>query len=337
MKYDIVIIGAGIQGLIIARDILARCTDISLMVVDMKLPGLGATGYSAGYDIPGGRTALIKEMSEYSQEYYQQFLNDECGYYPVKTYIHSHSDAKLSYFNAGKYAEVSAPVEDNFLSHYLKTWQCSSCYRGDLHVITQQITRSLGDALEIIEGHFVESIDENDRGIHIKFAGGRLVQASYCIMCPGPWVNSPSFAKYTAPLNIEIKKIVAFHVAWPVSINSAAHYFTDDDAFLLPLLDKQYWLYSYTCQTWGVDPQGLLYVSASDIDTGKSILEKYSLTMSQLVHSGRAFCDAYSPHREPVVDYVNSNKSIVFAGASNGSGFRLAPAISKKVVELLNF
>jgi glycine/D-amino acid oxidase-like deaminating enzyme len=47
------------------------------------------------------------------------------------------------------------------------------------------------------------------------------------------------------------------------------------------------------------------------------------------------FCDAYSPSREPLVRTLDHDARIVFAGAANGSGYRLAPAIAAEAADLL--
>jgi glycine/D-amino acid oxidase-like deaminating enzyme len=53
-------------------------------------------------------------------------------------------------------------------------------------------------------------------------------------------------------------------------------------------------------------------------------------------NSGRVFCDAYSPDRQPVIRPLDAAGRIVFAGAAGGSGYRLAPAIASETADVLH-
>jgi glycine/D-amino acid oxidase-like deaminating enzyme len=77
-------------------------------------------------------------------------------------------------------------------------------------------------------------------------------------------------------------------------------------------------------------------VSAADISAARDCLRRYSPALAGACRAGRVFCDAYSPDREPVVRALDETGRIVFAGAANGSGYRLAPAIASEAVDLLH-
>jgi glycine/D-amino acid oxidase-like deaminating enzyme len=133
-----------------------------------------------------------------------------------------------------------------------------------------------------------------------------------------------------------VKKIVALHVEQPATTRDHVVLFQDDDAFLLPLPHRGHWLFSYTCRKWDVDPDwppdGL---TAEDIAEAHSCLGRYAPTLVERCTSGRAFCDAYSQDGEPVVRALDDAGRIVFAGAANGSGYRLAPAIAAAAAKTL--
>ena len=63
---------------------------------------------------------------------------------------------------------------------------------------------------------------------------------------------------------------------------------------------------------------------------------RYAPELAGRLRSGRVFCDAYSPSREPIVAMVGASGRIIFAGAANGSGYRLAPAIAAETLRLLD-
>jgi D-arginine dehydrogenase len=111
-----------------------------------------------------------------------------------------------------------------------------------------------------------------------------------------------------------------------------------EDAFLVPLAQRGHWLFSYTRLEWDVDPdvisagQGL---SAADVEAARECLRPYSPALAAELRSGRVCCDAYSENREPVVTALDAGGLIIFAGAANGSGYRLAPSIARQAVDLL--
>ncbi|HEX6873810.1 MAG TPA: FAD-binding oxidoreductase, partial [Micromonosporaceae bacterium] len=65
------------------------------------------------------------------------------------------------------------------------------------------------------------------------------------------------------------------------------------------------------------------------------ILARYAPALAGRCVSGRVFCDAYTPNRQPLVSAVDDRARIVFAGGANGSGYRLGPAIAAETVDLL--
>lgn len=337
MKYDIVIIGAGIQGLLIASDLVSLKKGIRLAIVEQNLRGQGATIRTAGFDVPGGKTPKIREMSAYSQHYYRQRFKRSGGYYPVRTLVHSNDEQLSSYFRSGVCRRVSDPlINDSFLSFSHNQWVCSECYRGDMHALLQDLTHHLAEHVDFYESHSVQTICDDAAGLHIHLSSGMSLQSVKCVLCPGPWVNSNAFAKYTSHFKIRTKKIVAFHLEAPLFQESQAHFFLDEDAFLLPMADNRYWLFSYTCQTWDVNPEQRMTIFPEDIACASNIVSKYAVNAQPLVKSGRVFCDAYSENREPIIQIVNDFNNIIFAGAASGSGFRLAPAISRYTIQLLN-
>jgi D-arginine dehydrogenase len=112
--------------------------------------------------------------------------------------------------------------------------------------------------------------------------------------------------------------------------------FDDSDAFLLPLVHRGHWLFSYCCPEWDVDPDALAGgLFATDIRAARDCLRRYSPALASACRAGRVFCDAYSPGQEPVVRALDEAGRLVFAGAANGSGYRLAPAIASEAADLL--
>src|SRR5215472_13612847 len=64
------IVGAGIIGCLIARELADRDDDASIVVLDRDAIGAGASRRSAGLFLPRGASARVRRMSAYSQAYY---------------------------------------------------------------------------------------------------------------------------------------------------------------------------------------------------------------------------------------------------------------------------
>ncbi len=150
------------------------------------------------------------------------------------------------------------------------------------------------------------------------------------------WIAAPAWRNLLAPLRLRIKKIVALHVDLGPDADAGLAVFADDDAFLLPIAEHGYQLFSYTRDEWDVDPDALHgSVSPADIAAGRACLRRHVPELADAAMSGRVFCDAYSPNREPVVRAMDGAGRVVFAGAASGSGYRLAPAIAAEAVDVL--
>jgi D-arginine dehydrogenase len=138
-------------------------------------------------------------------------------------------------------------------------------------------------------------------------------------------------------LSARVKKVVALHIEQCPSKDDSAIILEDEDAFLLPLHDRGHWLFSYTCQEWDVDPDGVGEgLSRRNVEEARQILSRYAPTLVECCTSGRVFCDAYSSNREPQVRVLDGDERIIFAGAASGSGYRLAPAIAAEAADLLD-
>jgi D-arginine dehydrogenase len=157
------------------------------------------------------------------------------------------------------------------------------------------------------------------------------------VLAPGPWLAGTPWHDLVAPLGLRAKKIAALHIERRPGPADQAVILDDDDAFLLPLAHRGHWLFSYSCQEWDVDPDELTGgLATAQLTAASECLRHYSPALADACASGRMFCDAYSPDREPVVRERDAAGRIVFAGAANGSGYRLAPAIGSEVVDLLH-
>jgi len=210
------------------------------------------------------------------------------------------------------------------------------CHYADVDSLVRALVRDLRPRVRVREGVQVTGIESDSGGVELELGTGETLSVDHAVLAPGPWINAPAWRRYVEPLGLRVKKIAALHVDQSPDAGDRVRYFADDDAFLLPMAHRGHWLFSYTCQEWDVDPDTLHDgLSPAVLGEARNLLGRLAPALAEHATSGRVFCDAYSPDREPRVQALDEAGRIVFAGAANGSGYRLAPAIASEAVGLL--
>ncbi|HEX6355483.1 FAD-binding oxidoreductase [Actinophytocola sp.] len=342
MEADIAIVGAGIVGCVIAREVIARAPGTSLVMFDRDAVGGGASRRSAGLHLPRGSTDRVRRMSEYSQDYYARLKAGS----PTLPIHERGMSVVAAAGSAPKLAEVylesarltpTDEVPGIRLPDQMQAWTGVGCQYADVQALTQALAAQLRGRIGLREGVRVDGIDARRDGVALRLSTGETFVAHQVVLAPGPWLAATAWRELLAPLGNRVKKVVALHVEQTPADDDQVVVFQDEDAFLLPLGQRGHWLYSYTCTEWDVDPDtvdgGLL---ARDLDEAREHLRGYAPAMAERCTSGRVFCDAYSRTGDPRVRPLDSDGRIVFAGAANGSGYRLAPAMASEAADLLH-
>lgn len=349
----VAVIGAGIVGCLAAREILRREPGTSVRVLDRDTVGGGASRRSAGLHFPRGASTRVARMAAYSQDYYEALRRADPSL-PIEsldmtvlasearaaelrtTYLASARLTRLDGARArsGWAGSLSAAVR---LPEGVAAWSGTGCQCADVYALAQALARELRPRAAFDEGVRVSALSPSDREVAIQLATGDTLVADRVVLAPGPWLASPAWSGLVAPVRARVKKVVAMHVPRAPAPGDPAVVFQDEDAFLLPLHHRGHWLFSYTCQEWDVDPDALAGgLSAADVGAAARCLERYAPELAAGLTSGRVFCDAYSPDRQPVVRALDPAGRVVFAGAANGSGYRLAPAIAADAARVLH-
>jgi glycine/D-amino acid oxidase-like deaminating enzyme len=326
MNADVAVIGGGIIGTMVAREVVTRSPAARVVVVDRDLVGSGASRRSAGLHLPRGATERVRRMALHSENVYDKLR--ELGF-PIHPLAMS---VRASQLDAGRLNEIYL---DRLVAQDDGDWAGSGCQYADVYTLTQALAAELRPEVSFREGVAVTSID----GTRLRLSNGASVEAGQIVLAPGPWLNAPAWRELVSPLGIRVKRIVALHVDRRPSVDDRVTVLHDKDAFLLPLYRRGHWLFSYTCREWDADPHAPQSLSAVHLEQGLQILRRYAPRLAQHCHSGRVFCDAYSTTGEPVVQALHNTDDagrIVFAGAANGSGYRLAPAIASQAADLLH-
>ncbi|MFE5209772.1 NAD(P)/FAD-dependent oxidoreductase [Streptomyces sp. NPDC056600] len=336
-RVDLAVVGGGVIGALIAREAVAAYPDATVAVLERGLIGQGASGRSAGVHFPRGATERVRSMSEHSQRVWE-YLAAELGL-PIRavpaTVVAAAGDAdavSAAYLRLG--AE-SAPARGWAVPPGSRAWDLDGCQYADVQAVTARVLAGLRDRVTVLEGTEVTDLSFNGEHHRLTLGPGQELSARRVVLAPGPWIAHPAWADLVAPLGLRVKKVVAAHVEGTPAAGDPLVVLHDDDAFLLPLHERGHYLFSYTCTRWDVAPDDAgLVLEPSDLAEARATLGRFAPGLVDRCTSGRVFCDAYSPRREPVV--AELLPGLVFAGAANGSGYRLAPAIAAETVAALD-
>jgi len=218
----------------------------------------------------------------------------------------------------------------------VRAWNASGGQHADVSALTQELCRELRGRVRVLEGVGVTAIDRGGGAVTLRLATGESIVADQVVLAPGPWIAADAWSSLLAPVKARVKKVVALHIDRTPAADDRAIIFHDEDAFLLPLMNRGHWLFSYTCREWGVDPDIIAStLSPPTLAEAHDVLSRYAPALASACRSGRVFCDAYSANGEPEIRKLDDDGRLVFVGAANGSGYRLAPAMAAEAVSLL--
>ncbi|WP_405164112.1 FAD-dependent oxidoreductase [Nocardia sp. NBC_01499] len=337
-RTDVAIIGGGIIGCLIARELITRAPGISITVLDRDLVGSGASRRSAGLHFPRGATARVREMTALSQNYYERLAHDNPALpiYPVEMSVLTTTGVG-NYLSCANAIRVSAlPGDLAPVPEGTGVWNVEGGQYADVGALAVALAADLRAQVHFREATAVSAIDPSDNDVLLRLGNGESLCAATVILAPGPWVHAPAWQALTAQLDVRVKLVAALHIDKAPTHRDRAIVFQDIDAFLLPLAHRGHWLFSFTSQQWNVQPDHLLGgMTDTCMKEGRAALDAVAPHLAAAAAGGRVFCDAYSHHREPLIQSLDDNARLVFAGAANGSGYRLAPAIAAETVNLL--
>jgi glycine/D-amino acid oxidase-like deaminating enzyme len=344
----VVIAGAGIIGCLIARELAALDPEISVTVLDRDAVGAGASRRSAGLHLPRGASPRTRRMSAFSHAYYAELRSRHPALpiYPVGATVigpDGGSDHGPDGGPGPDYLSEAAPVRAAGSGHPAVgvpdgclAWRLSGCHHADVGQLARRLAAGLRPRVRFAEGVAVTRLTAGPGAVTVTTGTGERLVAGHVVLAPGPWLTAPAWRDLVAPLGLRVKKVIALHIGQRPEPEEPAVLFDDDDAFLLPVGHQGHWLFSYASPRWDVDPDAPARgLSLAEVSAGRDLLRRYSPSLAAACDSGRVFCDAYSPDREPLVRPLDDAGRIIFAGAASGSGYRLAPAIAAEVASMV--
>jgi D-arginine dehydrogenase len=360
----IAVVGAGIAGCLIARELAARDPQAQVTVLDRDLVGSGVTRRSAGVSLVRGSTPRTARMSRLSHDYYAALLaaDPQLPIHPVSARLiltgettpgqpgqpgqADPADPAALGYSPGHTGSEATGLTDQFdneirLPAGTRLYRIGGCHHADVYALAQALAARARQAgkVRFAESVRVTGLTVTGSGVAVSTSEGRQRTFDQAVLAPGPWIADPAWRHLLSPLGLRVKKIVAMHLDRPPKPDDELIIFEAEDAFLLPVAHRGHWLLSYTRIEWDVEPDAIASgagLSPEDVEAARAVLRPYSPALADACVSGRVCCDAYSPSREPVVTTLDGTDGrIVFAGAANGSGYRLAPAIATEAVNLL--
>lgn len=338
---DVAVVGGGIIGCMVAREIVHRAPSAAVAVIERGMIGSGASDRSAGLHISRGASERVRRMTAYSEQFYLELSRSDpqLPLYPLEMFVlagQGNAETVPDRYTRGSLSPATGlPVSDVVVPEGTRLWRARGAQRADVSALARAVLRDQSQ-IQVQEGIRVSALDPDDGQVEIRFSTGGTLTASRVVLAPGPWIDCPAWRDLVAPLGVRVKKVVALHISRPPARHDPVIVFEDEDAFLLPLPERRIWLFSYTCQEWDVLPDGITPgLSARDYAAALAVLRDRAPALERHGAGGRVFCDAYSADREPVIRALHDNGRVIFAGAANGSGYRLAPAIAAEAVDLL--
>ncbi|MFD8144116.1 NAD(P)/FAD-dependent oxidoreductase [Streptomyces sp. NPDC059708] len=342
-RTDVAVVGAGILGVLIAREVLSRDPSATVTVLDRDMIGSGATRRSAGLHFPRGADDTVRALAAESERFYADLhtARPDLPIHPLGMTVLAPESAeealREAYLPEAKLRwTADLPPCVPALPKDFGAWEGDGCQYADVHALTQLLAAELRPAVSFREGVAVEAAAAGPGGTRLTLTGGATLDAGHVVIAPGPWTGEPAWRELVAPLGTRIKKVVALHVDTAPAPGDRAVVLHEEDAFLLPVHHRGHWLLSYTCREWDVDPAGVdPAVTAGHLREGRALLTRYAPALAAHCRSGRVFCDAYGPGGRPLVTALDPYGRLVFAGAAGGSGYRLAPALAARAADLI--
>ncbi|MFI6683259.1 NAD(P)/FAD-dependent oxidoreductase [Streptomyces sp. NPDC050485] len=335
-RVDLAVVGGGVIGAVIAREAATAFPGATVAVLERGLVGQGASSRSAGVHFPRGGTERVRSMSAYSHGVWERLAVElDLPIRTVDATVVSAGDVggvSPVYLGLG---DETAPAHGWAAAPGTRAWDLDGCHYADVQAVAGRVLAGLRDRVTVLEGTEVTELSSEGGYHRLTLGSGRELLARRVVLAPGPWIGHPAWAELVAPLGLRVKKVVAAHLEGAPAASDPLVVFHDEDAFVLPLPERGHYLFSYTCDRWDVTPDGVgPALEPSDLDDARVVLGRFAPGLVDRCTSGRVFCDAYSPDREPVV--AELLPGLVFAGAANGSGYRLAPAIAAETVAALD-
>lgn len=365
-KFDLVVIGGGILGLLATIKIIEKKPDWRIAIFDRDLIGSGATRYSLGMSYAYAKSPFRKELTEESLPEWDKLQRLIPGL-PIRrmnlfgfTKNENLEKTLKNFVDVGNQTEKTKVLSEDDRISFLKQFPWFQIANNEAlleanfadEAYVMELAKMLGDYLrekkqvEIYETVAVEEWEpyhpskkehsvSKDAPLMLSASDGQSICANYVLVTPGPWVEYSFWKELIQPLQIRNKKIVSFHFEIKPEANAPVIFGFDEQAFFIPSFKNKYWFLSVTSPVWDITPDDPLTITRNDKEHAFKFLNKTAPSFIPFYRGGRVFCDAYGPELNPVISSLADNPRLIYAGAGSGSGFRLGPGIANRAVKMI--
>lgn len=346
--YDLAIIGAGVMGLSAAFIAATNHPRDRIVIFERDIVGAGASQFAPGIQINICRNererALINPSSKFWQAIYPQGhwpIGRDCDVFWLTR--HPKELARLSSVGGTIPSTSSALTERlSSLPHFFVPSDTAveldrGSYSPVDRIVQDMVQRLKALGISICERTSVERIRQGPGNILLLTSDAREHLARRALLAIGPWLpDSPLVAHLPDRPRVRVKKVVALHLAARPAPKCPMIGLFDDYAFLIPMIEEGYWLFSFTSQEWDVRADtDKLRVSSDELARANAILAKWFSCDVPAVASARVFCDCYSDDGVPFSRPAKTIAGLHVVGGGAGNGFRFGPACAEEAIRSL--
>ncbi|WFU62413.1 NAD(P)/FAD-dependent oxidoreductase [Bradyrhizobium brasilense] len=346
--YDLAVIGAGVMGLSAAVIAANNSPGERIVIFDRETVGAGSSGFAPGIQINIGRNEKERSLVNAGSKIWRDIYPH--GQWPKGR----NCDVFWLTRNPEELSRTSCVVGTTPSASFALTERLSSLPQlsipADMAValdrgsycpvdsIVQDLAQRLkAVGIAICEGTSIERIRQGPSHILLQTSVDSELSARRVVLAIGPWLpESPLRAHLAAEPRLRVKKVVALHLAARPTANCPMIGLFDDYAFLVPMIEEGYWLFSFTSQEWNVRPDtSRLNVNSDDLARATAILAKWFSPEIPAVASARVFCDCYSDDGVPFSRPAQDVAGLYVIGGGAGNGFRFGPACAEEAIRSL--
>ena len=347
--FDIIIMGAGIIGVITAYFLSQKYPYKKILLLDKKMAGTGATFYSIGLDVPLGQTEYKRQLSKESRSVYSKLKSEIpnlaiyslpffgiCKKYNYDQFsnrsfekLRIAKDEEMILLNKS-YPNLIIEKDEIILTGCKSTY--SKTYQVTNQILAEYCKNKNSFIYETINVKWIEA-KKDYMVVHTDFGS---LNVKYLINTIGPWIID-SDNLFQKNEHFRLKKIACFNIEeLEDTTHPAIVYFFEKNAFILPEMGRKRHVLSITSQDWDCEPNSqTLHFTDKDKKIAKVLMSKYFNQSNHQIIGGRLFCDTYTKNQTPIVYKDVENEKIIYANGSSGSGFRLAPSVANSIINLL--
>lgn len=336
---DVVVVGAGVVGLVTAVRLVEADDAVRVVVLERRTVAAGASGRAGAIDIPYAQSAVHRELVEESASWYGRSPEAAAHRRPVTItwFADEAEEPELrSCLVRPPLAEPPADVE-RFPAGASTAWTGEA-----FSVSVPELCRALRRRLEatgrgrVVERAEVVEVADTSRGVRVRTAQGHRLTAGHAVLCVGPWAvdGPPPLARWAGELGLRVKRVFGLRVGLGRSgWERQAVGWPGGGVFLLPHPVTGTHVMSVRHDEWDVDLEHPGTAPATVLERAAAFLDSTVGAGGWRVVEDRTFADTYTPEFRPVVTPCPDvgEHTIVITG-THGSGVRLAPGLAHQAV-----